>query len=104
MVTLVVELENCPTKEGNPHGSHLHQENDCGNDGNDAGGHWSQGELIGDITCVDGTTVHEITRSTDKWTIGGSESTDVTRHAIMIHSGATGPRIACGEVAIVAVD
>lgn len=102
MVHLVIELEGCPTdEEVNPHGSHLHEVNDCGEDGDLAGGHWSSGEVIGNIQCDQESTEHSVSISTDVWTIGGDASTDITQHALMIHDGPTGQRIGCGEIVLV---
>lgn len=101
MVTLVIQLQGCPTEgENNPHGTHLHEANDCGDNGNAAGGHWPNGELIGDITCSSAATQHTVSLSTDVWTIGGDASTDITQHALMVHNGPTGTRIGCGEVIV----
>ena len=102
MVDLVIELEGCPTAEGsNPHGTHLHEVNDCGNDGTAAGGHWASGEVIGNIQCDQESTEYTVSISTDVWTIGGDASTDITQHALVVHDGPTGTRIGCGEIAIV---
>jgi Cu/Zn superoxide dismutase len=91
-----------PTEEvNNPHGTHLHQVNDCGEDGAAAGGHWASGEIIGDISCDSTSAKHSVTQPTSVWTIGGDPNTDITQHAIMIHNGATGTKIGCGELAVV---
>jgi Cu/Zn superoxide dismutase len=100
-VTLVLELEGCPM---GPHVSHIHENPDCGNEGNAAGGHWlPNGELIGDYSCdADGNARYTLTVDGGRWTIGtGDEDTDVDGHAFMVHVGSTaspGERVACGVI------
>jgi Cu-Zn family superoxide dismutase len=99
MVTLVLNLTQCPD---GVHSSHLHLMKDCGNNGTAAGGHWPNGEMLGDYTCTDGKVTKEFMRGTDKWTIGGDAATDITKYSFMVHAMSdaqgSGDRIGCGLI------
>ena len=99
MVTLVLDLTQCPN---GVHSSHLHMMKECGSDGMAAGGHWPNGEMLGDYTCADGKVTKEFMRGTDKWTIGGDAATDITQHSFMVHAMGddvgSGARIGCGPI------
>jgi Cu/Zn superoxide dismutase len=99
MTTLVLELTKCPD---GVHSSHLHEEAACGNAPfTDAGGHWANGEGLGDYTCVDGKVTKEVMRGIDKWTVGDGGPNDVTEHTFMVHAAAdpnSGDRIGCGPI------
>jgi Cu/Zn superoxide dismutase len=99
MVTLVLNLTQCPN---GVHSSHLHLMKDCGNEGMAAGGHWPNGEMLGDYTCADEKVTKEFMRGTDKWTIGGDAATDITKYSFMVHAMSdaqgSGDRIGCGLI------
>lgn len=99
MTTLVLNLTMCPN---GVHSSHLHEMNDCGNNGEAAGAHWANGEMLGDYTCADGKVMKEVSRPLDKWTVGGDSATDVTKHSFMVHAMSdaqgSGARIGCGTI------
>lgn len=97
MTKMVLTLTECPD---GARSSHLHVNNDCGNNAEAAGGHWPNGEMLGDYTCADGMVTHEAEKPIGLWTVGGDEATDVTKHAFMVHampdSQGSGDRIGCG--------
>ncbi len=99
MTTLVLELTKCPDGE---HSSHLHEEEACGSAPfTDAGGHWANGEMLGDYTCAGGTVTKEVMRGTDKWTVGDGGPNDVTKYTFMVHAMGdpdSGDRIGCGPI------
>lgn len=119
-VKLVLELEGVPSGK---HAVHLHEKGDCsGDSATAAGAHWNpaakpHGKLgdgdahAGDIgnaeVGADGKARLEF--STDRWTIGGNDSTkNILNHALIIHAkeddyksqpaGNAGARIGCGVV------
>lgn len=100
---------------------HLHEHGDCGDAGKGAHGHWnptneahgkwgSSAYHSGDIGNInlddkgDGT----ITLSSNRWTIGGDEKTNILNRAVIVHSGVddfttqptgnAGSRIGCGLI------
>jgi Cu-Zn family superoxide dismutase len=103
---------------------HIHEKGDCGSeDGASAGGHWNPtgsehgrwGEEpfhsgdIGNIkTDQFGKGSMEFVDKEKRWTIGGSDTTNILGRAIIIHlgsddmksqpSGAAGSRIGCGVI------
>jgi len=100
---------------------HLHEHGDCSDEGKGAHGHWNptnekhgkwgSGEFhSGDIGNVqlDGDGNGELTMSTDRWTIGGSDQTNILNRAVIVHSGVddyttqptgnAGSRIGCGVI------
>lgn len=98
MTTLVLNLTACPA---GPHASHLHAMKDCGNDGNAAGGHWPNGEDLGDYTCADNKGTLTVMKPIAMWTVGDGSPTDVTKYSFMVHEmGGTDPggRIGCGVI------
>ncbi|MES1185837.1 MAG: superoxide dismutase family protein [Myxococcales bacterium] len=98
-VELVVTLTGC--SEG-PHALHLHANAACADGGNAAGGHWApQGELIPDVVCgADGSGQLSFSSESGVWSLGAPASSDVLRHALILHTGPSQPdpgaRIACG--------
>ena len=99
MTKLVLNLTACPA---GAHVSHLHENKDCGNNGEAAGGHWMpNGVALGDYTCADNKGTLEVTRPTTQWTVGTPDGTDVTKYAFMVHDGteaAPGGKIGCGVI------
>jgi len=99
MTKLVLNLTACPN---GVHASHLHANKDCGNEGVAAGNHWvPNGENLGDYTCANSMGMHEVSKPTTVWTVGGSEDTDVTQFSFMVHEmGGDNPggRIGCGVI------
>lgn len=98
-VVLTIMLADCPPGD---HASHIHENKDCGDNGNAAGNHWvPEGEVIDDITCEsDGTATLVVTPPPGTWSIGEGDN-DVTQFALMVHTGSSanpGGRIACGEI------
>jgi Cu-Zn family superoxide dismutase len=98
-VAMTVTLSGCPM---GPHALHLHANAACGDNANAAGGHWQpQGDGIGDVSCgADGSAQHGFTPPEGTWSIGGPASSNVLRHALVLHEAANlpdpGGRIACG--------
>jgi Cu/Zn superoxide dismutase len=98
-VELSVSLTSCPM---GAHALHLHVNAACGDSANAAGGHWSpQGEGLGEVMCqADGTGQHTFAPPDGSWSLGGPASTDILRHALVLHAGPDlpdpGGRIACG--------
>jgi Cu/Zn superoxide dismutase len=99
MTKLVLNLTACPN---GAHVSHIHENKDCGNNGEAAGGHWMpNGVTLGDYTCADNKGTLEVTRPTTQWTVGAPDTTDVTKYAFMVHDGteaAPGGKIGCGVI------
>jgi len=98
MTKLVLNLSACPD---GVHASHLHENKDCGDNGEAAGGHWINGEGLADYTCTGGKATLEMSKGTDKWTVGDGKDTDVTKHALIVHEmggAAPGGRIGCGTI------
>jgi len=98
-VVLTITLSDCPPGD---HASHIHENKDCGDNGNAAGNHWvPEGEVIDDITCEsDGTGMLVVTPPAGTWSIGEGDN-DVTQFALMVHTGSSenpGGRIACGVI------
>ena len=100
---------------------HIHEHGDCGDEGKGAHGHWnptneahgkwgSAAYHSGDIGNVSLNDKGEgtITVSSDRWTIGGDEKTNVLNRSIIVHSGVddytsqpsgnAGSRIGCGLI------
>lgn len=98
-VELVVTLTGC--SEG-PHALHLHANAACADGGNAAGGHWApQGEIIPDVVCsADGSGQLSFSSEPGVWSLGAPASSDVLRHALILHAAPSQPdpgaRIACG--------
>lgn len=101
---------------------HLHEHGDCGDQGKGAHGHWNptnephgkwgaathhSGD-IGNIP-LDGEGNGSIIISSNRWTIGGDEKTNIINRAVIVHSGVddystqptgnSGSRIGCGVIA-----
>ncbi len=100
---------------------HLHEHGDCGDAGKGAHGHWnptnenhgkwgSDAFHSGDIGNVelDAEGSGMLTLSSDRWTIGGDEKTNILGRAVIVHSGVddyttqptgnAGSRIGCGVI------
>ncbi len=99
MVTVVVELQNCPA---GAHPVHIHQGTSCA-DANAQGMHWdtTRGEGIPDVTCANNTGTVTHTRAgtpgSTAWSVNGSTTTNVIGHAFVVHTGQD--RIGCGVIA-----
>lgn len=100
---------------------HIHEHGDCGNEGNDAHGHWNPtknshgkwGEAqfhLGDIGNVelDANGKGSISITTDKWSIGTGADNDIVGRGLIVHDGVddyvtqptgnAGSRIGCGVI------
>jgi Cu-Zn family superoxide dismutase len=100
---------------------HFHEHGDCGDAGKGAHGHWnptneahgkwgSAAYHSGDIGNVqlDAEGSGTVKVSSDRWTIGGDEQTNVLGRAVIVHSGVddyktqptgnAGSRIGCGVI------
>ncbi len=107
MVTLTVTAMGCPDGEWP---WHLHTEGACGNEGNDAGGHWAvQGKNVGEqgsaLSCSGGTgelTLSVAAEGDIQWTVEAGDYS-VVGHAIVVHEGTVASpadRVACGVIAM----
>lgn len=100
---------------------HIHEHGDCSDAGKGAHGHWNptgenHGKMgsaayhsgdIGNVT-LDAKGEGQITLSSNRWSIGGDEKTNVLNRAIIVHSGVddfttqptgnAGSRIGCGLI------
>jgi Cu-Zn family superoxide dismutase len=118
-VTVVVTVENAPPGD---HAVHIHEKGDCSApDAKSAGGHWNPGAdqhgqwghehfHLGDIgnLKVGADGKGSITLTTDKWTLGGDEKTNVEGRAIIVHekiddfttqpTGNAGNRLGCAVI------
>lgn len=98
-VNLVLELTACPD---GTHASHLHQNKDCGNNGEAAGGHWTpNGEGLGNYECSGGAVTYMVSKPTTTWTVGDDGPNDVTKYSFMVHEAgepSPGGRIGCGLI------
>lgn len=119
-VEMDLEL-NFPSKAGQIVAVHIHEHGDCGNEGNDAHGHWNptkanhgkwgEGQFhLGDIGNVqlDSEGKGSLELETKLWSVGTGASNDVKGKAIMVHdkaddfttqpTGNAGARIGCGVI------
>lgn len=104
------------------HALHLHQFGDCSApDATSAGGHWNPGGMghgkrgegeyhAGDVINLTADAEGKVSWSDEimGWTIGGSDSTNILNHSVIIHespddfttqpTGAAGGRVACGVI------
>jgi len=110
-----------PKKANQSVAVHLHEHGACGDAGKEAHGHWnptnephgkwgSGAFHSGDIGNVqlDANGSGSLTLSTNRWTIGGDEKTNILNRAIIVHSGVddyktqptgnAGSRIGCGVI------
>lgn len=111
-----------PTMANKSVAVHLHEHGDCSDEGKGAHGHWnptnenhgkwgSDAYHSGDIGNVqlDAEGRGELTMSgDDRWTIGGSDQTNILNRAVIVHSGVddyttqptgnAGSRIGCGVI------
>lgn len=117
-MTLNITVEKMANKSV---AAHLHENSDCGDHGNHAGGHWNPtGENhgkwgggqyhsgdFGNIE-LDASGKGTLELTSDRWTVGGDEKTNVLNKAVIIHSGKddyksqptgnSGSRIGCGVI------
>lgn len=100
---------------------HFHEHGDCGNAGSEAHGHWnptnephgkwgSAAHHSGDIGNIplDAEGNGSITVTSNRWTIGGDDKTNIINRAVIVHSGVddyqtqptgnSGSRIGCGVI------
>lgn len=119
-VKMVLDL-TIPQKANQTVAVHIHEHGDCGDAGNNSHGHWNPtnkphgkwgtGDFhSGDIgnVALDAQGKGSITITTDLWSIGGDEKTNILDKAIIVHggvddytsqpSGNAGPRIGCGVI------
>jgi superoxide dismutase, Cu-Zn family len=117
---------NFPSKAGQTVAVHIHEHGDCGNEGNDAHGHWNptksshgkwgQGQFhLGDIGNVqlDAQGKGSLELETTLWSVGTGATNDVAGKAIMVHekaddfttqpTGNAGGRIGCGVISTIAM-
>lgn len=110
-----------PKMAGKSVAVHLHEHGDCGDAGKGAHGHWnptneahgkwgSSAYHSGDIGNVnlDDKGEGTITLSSNRWTIGGDDKTNILNRAVIVHSGVddyttqptgnAGSRIGCGLI------
>ncbi|HTM92411.1 MAG TPA: superoxide dismutase family protein [Flavisolibacter sp.] len=117
-LTLQLTIPSMPNKAV---AVHIHQNGNCGEIGQAAGGHWNPTNQmhgkwggnnyhlgdIGNVT-LDAKGNGHLEMETDKWSIGGDDKTNVLNHSIIVHngtddfvsqpSGNSGERIACGII------
>jgi hypothetical protein len=97
MTKMVMTLTACPD---GARSSHLHMNNDCGDNAMAAGNHWPNGEMLGDYTCANNMATLEKEKPISLWTVGDDADTDVTKHAFMVHAmsdaDGSGARWGCG--------
>ncbi|WP_242695756.1 superoxide dismutase family protein [Desertivirga brevis] len=114
---------NFPAKANKTVAVHIHEHGDCGNQGNDAHGHWNptnskhgkwgSGEYhLGDIGNVqlDAAGKGSLSIKTDKWSVGTGNSNDVAGRGLIVHDGTddyvtqptgnAGSRIGCGVIEV----
>ena len=121
-VEVKVDLAGVPA---GVHGFHVHEKGDCGNNGQNAGGHFNPTGMIhgapdaashhagdfGNVTADDKGEVHT-TFMTHSISLKEGQSNNVLGHAIVLHAnpddltsqpaGNAGARIACGVVEVMA--
>ena len=109
------------------HGFHVHEKGDCGNNGQNAGGHFNPGGMphgapdmashhagdFGNVTADDKGEVHA-TFMTHSISLKSDQSSYAVGHAVVLHAnpddltsqpaGNAGPRIACGVIETMAGD
>lgn len=120
--TVVLDLKvSFPKKANSTVAVHLHEHGACGDAGKEAHGHWNptnephgkwgEGSFhSGDIGNVqlDGKGNGKLTLTSDRWSIGGDEKTNILNRAVIVHSGVddyttqptgnAGSRIGCGVI------
>jgi superoxide dismutase, Cu-Zn family len=120
--TVELELQvTFPQMAGKSVAVHIHEHGDCGDEGKGAHGHWNPTNEAhgkwgasayhsGDIGNVSLNDKGEgtITLSSNRWTIGGDEKTNILNRSIIVHSGIddytsqpsgnAGSRIGCGLI------
>ena len=110
-----------PAKASQTVAVHFHEHGDCGDMGKGAHGHWnptgenhgkwgSAAYHSGDIGNIqlDATGKGKIKLSSNRWSIGGDDKTNILNRSIIIHSGVddytsqptgnSGSRIGCGVI------
>jgi Cu-Zn family superoxide dismutase len=117
-----MELElSFPSKAAQTIAVHIHEHGDCGNEGNEAHGHWNPTQSahgkwgiepfhLGDIGNVqlDASGKGRLKLETKLWSVGTGDANDVIGKAIMVHdkaddfttqpTGNAGARIGCGVI------
>jgi Cu/Zn superoxide dismutase len=98
MTKMVMTLTACPD---GARSSHLHLNNDCGDNAMAAGNHWvPNGEMLGDYSCANNMATLEKEKPISMWNVGDDADTDVTKHAFMVHAmsdgDGSGARWGCG--------
>ena len=122
-----VEMElslDFPSKANQTVAVHIHEHGECGNEGNDAHGHWNPTKSkhgkwgsaefqIGDIgnVTLDAAGRGKLEIKTDKWSVGTGAANDVVGRGIIVHDGTddyvtqptgnAGSRIGCGVIELV---
>lgn len=110
-----------PKKANQSVAVHIHENGDCGNNGEAAGGHWNptnenhgkwgEGAFhsgdIGNVS-LDGSGKGTMEVTSDRWSVGGEQRTNILNKAIIVHggvddyasqpSGNAGNRIGCGVI------
>jgi Cu-Zn family superoxide dismutase len=118
-VTFTLVVENAPAGE---HAFHIHEIGDCSSpDGKSAGGHWNPTDEdhgrwgvpafhLGDVgnLLVGEDGRGSLVLTTDLWSIGTGETSDIVGRAVILHAdaddfttqptGAAGGRIGCGVI------
>ncbi|MEO8795470.1 MAG: superoxide dismutase family protein [Daejeonella sp.] len=119
-----MELElNVPGKANQTVAVHFHEHGMCGNEGNDAHGHWnptntqhgkwgSSSFHSGDIGNIqlDANGKGKLEIESDLWTIGGDDKTNILNRGVIVHGGVddyttqptgnSGARIGCGVITL----
>jgi Cu-Zn family superoxide dismutase len=120
---VVVDLTGVPP---GVHGFHVHDKGDCGNNGNNAGGHFNPTNMVhgdplaqshhaGDFGNVTADANGEVHTRLETHSVTVKEGAlSVIGHAVVLHgnpddlvtqpSGNAGPRIACGVVTLMSGD
>ena len=122
-VEVVVDLTGVPPGE---HGFHVHDKGDCGNNGQNAGGHFNPSNMVhgapdaqshhaGDFGNVTAGANGEVHTRFETHSITVKEGAmSVVGHAVVLHgnpddlvsqpAGNAGPRIACGVATLMGAD
>lgn len=112
LTTVTITATGCPAGS---HAAHVHQGTSCGEDGVEAGPHWSpshaasvvqkHGEdgvdlgALGVVVC-DETGAGTLSFTTEEWQLGQGTELDPAGHVIMMHGLEAAERIACGKIVL----